>query len=99
MAIKPTDLEKILQDKFGFNLDATHKTHRWFVLRLEGLPVITTMVSHSRAEIRDNLESKISKQLKVKAQYFRGMVNCTKSREDYYLQVHQAPYPPWESCN
>ena len=87
MTIKPTDLERILQKKFGFVRDPKHKKHRWYELRLHDLTPILTQVSHSRKEIRDRLFSKIARQLRVQVSYLRGMLDCTHSRDDYYQQI------------
>jgi hypothetical protein len=48
-----------------------------------------------RQEIDDRLWGKIARQLRVRGKYLREMIDCTKSREDYYKQVTDEPYPPW----
>ena len=97
MPIMPRDLERILQNKYEFSPAEGHSSdHRWYELKLDGLPSILTKVSHSRDEINSDLEGKIARQLRVRKKYFREMVSCHNSREDYYQQVHDAPFPPWE---
>ena len=60
MPLKPQEVESILQSKFGFTEAKGHSDdHRWFVLRLEGLPDIMTKLSHSRRDIGKGLEGKI----------------------------------------
>jgi len=97
MPYKPKEVERKLQDKFLFSPAKGHSLdHHWFELQLPGLPPIFTKVSHSRKEIRAKLEGKIARQLKVRTRYFRGMINCTNSRTDYYRQVGENPYPPFD---
>jgi len=97
MPYKPKEVEGKLRDKFGFSPAKGHSLdHHWFELQLSGLPPILTKVSHSRREIGPKLEGMIARQLRVRTPYFRGMVDCTNSRADYYRQVREAPYPPFD---
>lgn len=97
MPLKPRELEDLLQTKFGFSpAQDRAPDHRWYELQLPELPCILTKVSHNKKEIHSNLESKIARQLRVRTPYFKGMVSCTNSREDYYEKVREDPYPPWE---
>jgi hypothetical protein len=97
MPIKPKKLEKILVNKFRFSLAEGHSSdHRWYELELPGLPKILTRVSHSRKEIGKKLESIIAKQLRVRNAYYNEMVSCTKGLKEYYHQVKDDPYPPFE---
>ena len=96
MPYKPREIESKLTGKFGFvEDDVRDPDHRWYVLKLKGLPPIRTKVSHSKAEIRKRLEGKISREIHVRNSYFKDMMDCTNSREDYYNQVRTAPYPPF----
>jgi len=97
MPIKPNELEGSLTGKFGF-VPARERSrdHRWYELKLQGLPLIATKVSHCRAEIGTKLAAKIARQLRVRHPYFEGMINCSNSRQDYYQQVRENPYPPWD---
>ena len=91
------DVESILLDKFQFAESTTRSdSHRWVELTLPGLPVIATYFSHARQDIGDNLWGKIARQLRVRKTYLNEMIECTKSREEYYKQVKEAPFPPWE---
>lgn len=96
-AYKSREIEEILVDKFGFELDddaAAH--HRFYVLKLENLPLIRTKFSHTRkTDIGRKLESIIARQLHVRSKFFREMLDCTQDKEDYYLQVEDDPYPPF----
>jgi len=97
MPIKPRDLERLLQGKFDFVPAKGHSSdHRWYELRLPGLPPILTKVSHRKTEISDDLLGKIRRQLRVRNRFFREMVDCTKEREDYRQQVRKDPFPPFD---
>jgi hypothetical protein len=96
MPHKPQEIESLLLGKFGFSQSTEHSSdHRWYELSIPGLPIIATYVSHSKKDICRNLESKIARQLRVRTPFFRGMMDCTQDREDYYRQVREAPYPPF----
>jgi len=97
MPIKPRELENLLITKFGFRESKGHSSdHRWLERSIEGIPTIRTMISHSRKEIRQRLESKIARELHVRTDYFRDMVGCTHDAQDYCSQVRRDPYPPWQ---
>jgi hypothetical protein len=85
MPLKPGELERQLKDKFLF-VSAKNRSvdHRWLELRLPGLPLILTKLSHSKGEIRDKLIAMIARQLHVNSHFLHGMVQCSNSREDYY---------------
>lgn len=88
------DVERTLLGKFAF-VAAPGTDHRWFQLKLPGLPPIITKFSHTKEDIRDPLWQKIAQQLRVRPQYLTGMIDCHNSREAYYQQVRTAPNPPW----
>lgn len=97
MPIKPRDLEDMLENKYGFVPAKGHSSdHRWYELKLPDMPSILTKVSHSRKEIGDPLLGKIARQLRVRKPYFNGMVSCNHSRADYYGQIQDDPYPPFD---
>ena len=96
MPINPTDLEHILLYKFDFSEAKQGRDHKWYELQLEGLPVIMTKISHSNNEIHTRLEGKIARQMRVRAPFFKQMISCTRSREQYYAQVRVDPYPPFD---
>ena len=94
MPRKPREIENLLQTKFGFSSAKEHSSdHHWYELRLPGLPAILTKVSHTKKEIGPNLEGKIARQLRVRKPYFEGMMDCAYN---YYRQVRDAPFPPFE---
>ena len=97
MPYKPEEVERKLRNKFAFRSAKGHSVdHHWFELQLLGLPPILTKVSHSRKEIGSTLEGMIARQLRVRTRYFQGMIDCTNSRNDYYRQVEEDPYPPFD---
>lgn len=96
MPLRNRDLEATLQSKFGFISVPKSSGHRHYVLKLDGLPPIWTMVSHGKQDISSKLEAAIAKQLRVRVAFFREMISCTKSREEYYRQVRTDPFPPWD---
>jgi len=96
MPRKPKEIERLLQSKFGFSPAKGHSSdHRWYELHLPGLPTLLTKVSHGKKEIHRRLEGKIARQLGVRNQYFRGMMDCTYNCEDYYRQVREDPFGPF----
>ena len=96
MPFRPREVESKLQGKFGFSSARGHSSkHRWYELSLPGLPVILTKVSHSRRPLTPPIERSIAHQCRVRVPFFRGMMDCSNEREDYYRQVLEAPYPPF----
>ena len=97
MPRRAAEIEGLLQHKFGFSRAMQHGSdHRWYELRLEGLPRILTMVSHGRGEIGPVVLGRMARQLRVRGPFFDGMMSCTRSREEYYRQLREAPYPPFD---
>jgi hypothetical protein len=97
MPRRPREIEHLLQTKFGFSPAREHSSdHRWYELRLPGLPPILTKVSHTKEEVGRKLESMIARQLRVRRPYFVGMMDCTYNREDYYRQLRENPFPPFD---
>lgn len=96
MPYRNRDVEDTLPNKFQFVRSATRSdNHRWLELALPGLPIIATYFSHAREDIGDRLWGKIARQLRVRKKYLNEMIDCTKSRDEYYQQVTVAPCPPW----
>ena len=94
MPYKPREIEQVLQGKFAFSPARGHSSdHRWYELRLPGLPTILTKVSHSRKEIGHTLAAKIARQLKVNKPFFDGMMDCTQSSEDYHRRLQEDIFP------
>ena len=98
MSRRNRDVEDSLLTKFQFSkCDALGDDHRWVELKLEGLPAIRTCFSHAKETIGPVLWKKIAGQLKVRSRYLDEMIDCTKSQDDYYKQLKEAPFPPWPS--
>lgn len=97
MGFKPKEIENQLVNKFHFEIaDNRGEDHRYYVLQIDDtMPLIQTHFSHNNKEIRDKLEHEILHQLHVRKPFFYEMMNCTKSREEYYRQVKEAPFPPF----
>jgi hypothetical protein len=96
MPYKPSEIESRLQNKFGFSPSPNHSSdHRWYELKLPGLPKIATKVSHNKKDVGSKIESKIVRQLRVSKRFFYGMMDCYRSREDYSEQVTTNPQPPF----
>lgn len=94
MTYRPRDIERLLLSKFVFHW--SDNDHRWFELQLAGLPTIRTKVSHNNKDIGPGLLGLMAKQCRVHAPFFREMLGCTRSREEYYQQIRTDPYPPWD---
>ena len=90
------EIEEKLLNKFNF-VESTNRedSHRWIELRLEGLPTIRTHFSHGKQQMGRDLWQWVAHQLKVRPNYLDGMIDCAHTREDYYHQVRESPYPPW----
>jgi len=88
MPFKPNQIEKALLNKFEF-APSLHKAtdHRWYELRRPGRKTILTKLSHSGKDVGKELEPKIARQLEVTTPFFREMIRCTKSKEDYYAII------------
>jgi hypothetical protein len=94
MPYSPRDVEGMLRIKL--NMVIENADHKWFKLELNGLPPIHTKLPNHREDIRDQLESKIHKQLRIRKMFFRGLMDCTKNRADYEEQIRRDPYPPFD---
>ena len=95
MPYKPKEIERILLGKLGFEHATTRSPdHRQYKLTLPGVGTIVTKLSHNNRDIGPSLERLIANQLRIKKQVFHGVMDCTKSREDYTRQVQDDPTPP-----
>jgi hypothetical protein len=96
MGHKYSQLLHVLRHKFKFVTPAGHgDDHKWVELRLTGVPPIRTKVSHGAGEASKEIEAMIARQLRVSNAFFRGMIDCTNSCEDYYRQLETDPRPPF----
>lgn len=88
-------IDKRLTGKFGF--DRNEKgDHIRYALVIAGMTVTTKLSHGSSKDIPAWLESEISKQLKVKKGYFRQMIDCSISQDEYYEElkmIHKRDFP------
>ncbi len=93
MPLHSRDVAAKLIDKFHF---ALHEgDHLFFVRELAGGKRLRTKVSHGRHELSAQLEAEMARQLRVPVPFFRLMISCTRSNEDFENQVLSAPTRPW----
>src|SRR5579864_3749567 len=95
MVYKAQDIEKKLQKKFNFKR-TSRQDHREYELELPGAPPIRTIFSHNKQEIGPTLESLIARQLGVSTRDFRGMIDCTVGKDDYYSRLKAPPTVPYK---
>ncbi len=85
MPSRNTEIKRLLQSKYGFR--SATKEHVWIELKLPDMRPVRTCISHSRQTLGQDLEHKMARQLLVTISYFREMIGCTKSCEDYYSHL------------
>ncbi len=93
MPYKPIEIAGMLTKKLGMLSEKAD--HTWFRFEIDGLPPIRTKLPAHKEDIRDKLESRIYKQLRVRKLFFHELMNCTKYRADYIKQIKEEPYPPF----
>ena len=85
MTLKTKNIERSLLKK-GFSKD--YSDHIRFVFMYDGKDTeFSTKISHSHSEIGDNLISKMSKQLFMTKDFFKGFVDCEKSEDNYIAML------------
>ena len=89
------DIEEKLVKKFKFERLQKSEDHKWYQLQLPDVPKIVTKFSHTKEHIGPLLWKKIAQQLRVRANYLDGMIDCKHSEDAYHSQVKTDPYPPW----
>lgn len=94
MPYKPVEIEGMLIRKLA--MKPVNKDHKWFVLQFDGLPKIRTKLSNNKKDVGAKLLGRISKQLRIRRPFFSGLMDCTKTRKDYELQVRNDPFPPFD---
>jgi len=97
MAVKSKTLEQILCSKLGFTMSGSKrsKDHRNFILRIQGLPLIQTKLSHSRKDIGSGIQSKIARQMRVRPNFLAEIIDCTRNQDAYIHQLRTDPHPPF----
>ncbi len=98
MALRPKDIEHLLEYKFGFAPVVGRSGHRYYEYQIPGLGTIQTHVSHSnKTDVGVKLLNLIARQLKVRLSFCKGMFDCNNSREAYLAKVEADPYPPFRT--
>jgi hypothetical protein len=89
------DVKAALSTKFDF-VPAPNKSpdHEWFALEIEGAQKVATKFSRGEREVDDWLLGQIAKQLLVRRAYLDEMIDCTKSRDEYYQKLRENPEGP-----
>lgn len=86
MALARDAVEKQLSKKLRMNRWREGKTdHRYYVLTIDGKQVALTKVSTAtnHKDLGDDLVKQMARQLYVSTPFFREVISCTKSRDDY----------------
>jgi len=97
MPYKPREIADKLRNKFDFKADESKGDDHWYyILKIEGVPPIRTKFSHNKKEIGSKLEGMICRQLRIKKPFLDGMIKCTNSKEAYYKQLRESPFPAFE---
>lgn len=91
------DIAQILRRKFKFEDVKGKNSEVYLKLALPGVAPVVTHVSHpksARTTVGKVLEGKMARQLRVDTPYFKGMLQCTNSCEDYYKRLGAPPASP-----
>ncbi len=90
MAVDTGDLLRTLRVKVGAE-ENEQRRHLWFKVRVDGVVVRTTMVSHGGArQIGQPLLGKIARQLGLTTRQLEELIQCTLSAEHYFDIVREA---------
>lgn len=79
-----------LRTKFKFDDIKGKQADIYVKLELPGVKPVVTKVSNpksTRSTVGKKLEGMMARQLRVETQYFREMIGCTRSCEDYYERL------------
>jgi hypothetical protein len=92
MSRKVREIETKLLNKYGFVAAKQHASdHKWLQLDLPRLSRILTKLSHGRGEVHAHLEGKMARQMGVPAPFFKTMLDCKKTKQEYYATVQANP--------
>jgi hypothetical protein len=88
-AYDPKDIERMYVNKL--NMQPTPRKgdpHGWFELQIQGHSTIATkLATNHKQEIRDELISKMSRQLRITPKIFRGLMDCHVQKDEYITIV------------
>jgi hypothetical protein len=90
VAIATGDLLRTLRAKVEAEEDP-HRRHIWFKVRVDGVVVRTTMVSHGASrQIGQPLLGKIARQLGLATVQLEALVQCTLTANEYYRLITES---------
>lgn len=92
MSLPRDDTERQLTQKLQMTLrNRKGDDHRRYELVINGRRVVRTMVSRGSGHrtLSNDIVSKMAKQLQVTTPFFREVIICTKSREDYLEKLRE----------
>jgi len=84
-AYNPKDVEKMYLNKLKMTKILKKKDpHPWFSLQIDGLPtILTKLATNHKEDIGDELIKMMAQQLCITPKTFRGLVDCSVSKEKY----------------
>ena len=85
-SFKADKVQKNLSKK-GFSCVSGH--HHFFEFYYNEKLIVSTRTSHNGQDIDDYLISAMSKQCKVRKDFFKELVTCTKTQNDYEEELRQ----------
>ncbi len=92
MILKKNDVEAQLRNKLRCEVDSVRK-HTFFYVVHDGKRVAQTHTSHgSDEDLWDARIGEMAGQLKVTKQMFVEVVSCTKSRDEYVVELLRHPH-------
>jgi hypothetical protein len=88
MALSRRNVEQALSGKLGMDLDED-RDHRFYRLVVDGKFAVQTKVSTGTkyATLGDDLVRAMARQLNVPMPFFRDIVTCARSRDDYLTHL------------
>lgn len=97
MSLKRREIEDVLTGKFGFEeISSTRGGHPRFAFYHNGKKIASTGFSHAfrrNTDIGPGLLGRMAKEVRVETQnFFRGMIECQNSLNDFIEQLRQLGY-------
>jgi len=90
---KAADVVGRLTGKFGLKEERKGK-HVFYSRNVQDVGMVTTHFSHGEKTIGPVLLGIIAGQLRVTASYFREMLDCSKSSDQWIKQIGDSPVGP-----
>lgn len=83
-AYNPKNVEKMYLNKLEMTKVPKNDPHSWFSLQIDGLPtILTKLATNHKEDIGDELIKMMARQLKIAPKIYRGLVDCSVSKEKY----------------